>query len=112
MKRHWLLFSQVVTVLVAVWFVLVTLKPEWVNRRPASAGNVTLFEAATGATGEVMPGTPQGAPAGHVVGRKARLTTYVTVLLWAVIAGIIQSGVISIEDIDMRGVMAPSGQTP
>ena len=29
MKRYWLLFSQVVTVLFAVWFVLVTLKPEW-----------------------------------------------------------------------------------
>jgi serine protease DegQ len=57
MKRHWLLFSQVVTVLVAVWFVLVTLKPEWVNRRPASAGNVTLFETATGASGEAMPGS-------------------------------------------------------
>ena len=57
MKRHWLLFSQMVTVLVAVWFVLVTFKPEWVNRRPSSAGNVTLFEAATGASGEVMPGS-------------------------------------------------------
>lgn len=65
-----------------------------------------------GDAGTVVPGTPEGAPAGHVVGRKARLTTYVTVLLWAVIAGIIQSGVISIEDIDMRGVMDPSGQTP
>lgn len=65
-----------------------------------------------GDAGEVMPGTPQGAPAGHVVGRKARITTIVTALLWAVIAGIIQSGVISVEDIDMRGVMAPSGQTP
>ncbi len=31
MKRSWLLFSQAVTVLVAIWFVLVTLKPEWVK---------------------------------------------------------------------------------
>ena len=57
MKRHWLLFSQVVTVLVAVWFVLVTLKPEWLNRRPAAAGSVTVFEAATNAPGTVMPGS-------------------------------------------------------
>ena len=33
MKKLWLLFSQVVTVLLAVWFVLVTLKPEWLNQR-------------------------------------------------------------------------------
>ena len=57
MKRHWLLFSQVVTVLVAVWFVLVTLKPEWLNRRPVSAGNVTLFEAASSDANVVMPGS-------------------------------------------------------
>ena len=35
MKRFWLLFSQVVTVVLAVWFVLVTLKPEWLNHRPS-----------------------------------------------------------------------------
>ncbi len=35
MKRFWLLFSQSVTVLLAVWFVLVTLKPEWLNHRPS-----------------------------------------------------------------------------
>ncbi len=39
MKRAWLLFSQVVTVLVAVWFVLVTLKPDWVRGLGASGGD-------------------------------------------------------------------------
>ena len=56
MKRYWLLFSQVVTVLLAVWFVLVTLKPEWLNRR-ASLQGVTLLEAPTNAAGTVMPGS-------------------------------------------------------
>jgi serine protease DegQ len=56
MRRYWLLFSQVVTVLLAVWFVLVTLKPEWLNRR-ASLQGVTLLEAPTNATGTVMPGS-------------------------------------------------------
>ncbi|MEY4122599.1 MAG: hypothetical protein RLZZ457_1437 [Pseudomonadota bacterium] len=56
MKRHWLLFSQVVTVMVAIWFVVATLKPEWVNRRAALAG-VTLLEAASSAPGAVMPGS-------------------------------------------------------
>ena len=56
MKRYWLLFSQVVTVLLAVWFVLVTLKPEWVNRRPSLQG-VTLLEAPSNHAGAVMPGS-------------------------------------------------------
>ena len=56
MKRYWLLFSQVVTVLFAVWFVLVTLKPEWLSRRPSFQG-VTLLEAASNAPGTVMPGS-------------------------------------------------------
>ena len=56
MKRHWLLFSQIVTVLVAMWFVVATLKPEWVNRR-ASVPGVTLLEAAPSALGAVMPGS-------------------------------------------------------
>ncbi len=58
MKRQWLLFSQVVTVLVAVWFVLVTLKPEWVNARSSvAASGVTLIEAAPNASGATMPGS-------------------------------------------------------
>ena len=56
MKRYWLLFSQVVTVLFAVWFVLVTLKPEWLNRRPSLQG-VTLLEAPSNAPVAVMPGS-------------------------------------------------------
>jgi len=56
MKRYWLFFSQVVTVLLAVWFVLVTLKPEWLNRRPSLQG-VTLLEAPSNAAGTVMPGS-------------------------------------------------------
>ena len=33
MKRTWLLFAQAVTVLLAAYFVVATLKPEWLNRR-------------------------------------------------------------------------------
>ena len=32
MKRLWLLFSQSVTVLVAVYFVVATLQPDWVRQ--------------------------------------------------------------------------------
>ena len=31
MRRLWLLFSQTVTVLLAAWFIVATLKPEWLR---------------------------------------------------------------------------------
>ncbi len=36
MRRTWLIFSQAVTVALAVLFVVVTLKPEWLGRAPVS----------------------------------------------------------------------------
>lgn len=53
--------------------------------------------------GEVVPGTPPSAPADARIGRKAFITTLVAVLLWAVIAGVILSGVITIRDLDWFG---------
>ncbi len=47
MKQLWLLFSQVVTVLLATYFVLMTLKPEW-----------------SGKVQQAMPGTMAPAPEG------------------------------------------------
>ena len=44
MKRHWLLFSQTVTIWVAIWFVVATLKPQWLNRRPVLTSVVPVFE--------------------------------------------------------------------
>ncbi|WP_298925317.1 trypsin-like peptidase domain-containing protein [uncultured Ramlibacter sp.] len=47
MRRYWLFFSQAVTVLLAAWFVVTTLKPDWV-RRPASVSlstGVPLIES-------------------------------------------------------------------
>jgi Do/DeqQ family serine protease len=55
MKRLWLLFSQVVTVLLAMWFVVVTLKPQWLNRPLASS--ISLLEAVPPEPGQVMPGS-------------------------------------------------------
>jgi Do/DeqQ family serine protease len=57
MKRQWLLFSQVVTVLVAIWFVVTTLKPEWLNLRTTAVNGVTLIEAAPNVSGAPMPGS-------------------------------------------------------
>ena len=57
MKRQWLLFSQVVTVLVAMWFVVATLKPDWLSQRTSIANGVTLVEGAPSVPGAVMPGS-------------------------------------------------------
>ena len=66
MKRMWLLFAQAVTVLLALWFVLVTLKPEWVRQPTRTA--VSLLEApplpsGTSAPGSLNPAARKAAPA-------------------------------------------------
>jgi len=50
--------------------------------------------------GEVVPGTPRSAPAGAEVVSKAKITTLITVVLWAVIATVVWSGVITLRDVD------------
>jgi Do/DeqQ family serine protease len=45
MRRLWLIFSQAVTVAVAVLFVVATLKPEWLRRAPGSViPTITITE--------------------------------------------------------------------
>lgn len=46
LKRLWLFFAQVVTVLLAAWFVVATLKPEWLSQRPNTTRLVSVFESA------------------------------------------------------------------
>ena len=58
MKRLWLLFAQVVTVLLAAWFVVATLKPQWLGSLrsvPGSTGTISILEA--------PPVSPAAAPA-------------------------------------------------
>ena len=57
MRRTWLLFSQTVTVLLAAWFVVAALKPEWLNRGFATGGPVALLEAPALPAGAVPPGS-------------------------------------------------------
>jgi predicted secreted protein len=53
----------------------------------------------------IEPGTPPGAPAGDVVGWKAKLTTLIATPIWAAISGVILSGWITIADLDWFGRM-------
>jgi Do/DeqQ family serine protease len=64
MKRLWLLFAQVVTVLLAAYFVVGTLKPQWLGRdgaRPGSTGTISILEAPSPPPGTVAPGSLSGA---------------------------------------------------
>lgn len=44
MKRTWLLFSQTVTILVAAYFVVATLQPQWLDKR-ATVRGLSVIEA-------------------------------------------------------------------
>lgn len=57
-----------------------------------------------GDNGKVVPGTHSSAPETHFLKTKALITTGVAAVLWAVIAGVILSGVISINDFDWLDV--------
>lgn len=57
-----------------------------------------------GDKGKVVPGTHASAPETHYLKQKAIITTVLAAVLWAVIAGIILSGVISVNDFDWLDV--------
>jgi serine protease DegQ len=45
LKRFWLFFAQTITILLAAWFVVATLKPEWLHQRPNTGRLVSVFES-------------------------------------------------------------------
>ncbi|RST53695.1 S1C family serine protease [Variovorax sp. MHTC-1] len=58
MKRTWLLFAQAVTVMLAAYFIVATLKPEWVGRRATSLGGVvSVMEAPSANPTAIAPGS-------------------------------------------------------
>ncbi|WP_170409003.1 DUF1467 family protein [Ruegeria arenilitoris] len=60
-----------------------------------------------GDLGDIVPGTHAGAPEVHHMKKKIWITTGISVVLWAVIAGIIISGVISVRDFDWLNQLEP-----
>ena len=61
-----------------------------------------------GDLGEIVPGTHAGAPEVHDIGKKAKITTVLSLILWAVISTIILSEVITVRDLDWFDRMAPA----
>ena len=53
-----------------------------------------------GDDGEIVPGTHAGAPSNFRLKRTLVIVTIVGTIVWAIVAGIIVSGWITIEDID------------
>ena len=53
MKRLWLLFSQVATVLLAAYFVVATLKPDWLGKGGAQSNALVFSEAPAAPAGAV-----------------------------------------------------------
>lgn len=54
-----------------------------------------------GDLGEIVPGTHAGAPEVHNTRKKAWMTTWIALVLWVIIAGIIISGWVTLDDIDL-----------
>ena len=54
MKRLWLLFSQTATVLLAAYFVVMTMKPDWLNAG-SKLPSLALVEARLRRLGRYLP---------------------------------------------------------
>jgi Do/DeqQ family serine protease len=57
MKRLWLVFSQTVTVVLAAYFVVASLKPDWLGDRPPRTSTLALMEAPASNSDTVPPGS-------------------------------------------------------
>ncbi len=57
--------------------------------------------------GTVVPGTPRSAPADHLIGKKAKITSVIAIVIWAAICAVVLWGGISVNDLDVFGVMRP-----
>lgn len=63
--------------------------------------------------GQVVPGSAASAPVDPQIGRKARLTTLITLVLWLAMCALIFSEVISIRDTDVFHLLQrPSDLSP
>jgi len=62
-----------------------------------------------GDLGDIVPGTHAGAPEVHHMKKKIWITTGISIVLWAIIAGIIVSGIISVRDFDWLNQLEANG---
>ena len=62
--------------------------------------------------GFVVPGTPRSAPSDPMLGKKARITTWISIGLFVVLYLIITSGWITVDDMDIFGIRPDEFKSP
>ncbi len=60
MKRFWLIFSQSVTILLAAYFVVATLKPDWLGATRSKVAGISVMEAPASSPGIGAGAVPNG----------------------------------------------------
>jgi predicted secreted protein len=60
-----------------------------------------------GDLGKIEPGTHAGAPEVHNLKKKAKITTAIAFVIWAILTSIILSGKVSVRDLDFFDKMGP-----
>ena len=58
-----------------------------------------------GDRGDIVPGTHAGSPANPHMKRRFIITTAIATVLWGIVAGVIISGAITAQDLDVFGRM-------
>ncbi|GAB1480270.1 DUF1467 family protein [Paracoccaceae bacterium] len=58
-----------------------------------------------GDRGQVTPGTPASAPEDAMIGKKAKITTVIATVIFALLYGIITSGWVTVADMDIFGML-------
>lgn len=58
-----------------------------------------------GDRGKITPGTPASAPEDAMIGKKAKITTAIATVIFALIYGIITSGWVTVADMDIFGML-------
>ena len=66
-----------------------------------------IGEKSQSEAGDVVPGTPASAPVDPMLKRKLIWVTVITTLLWALLCGVILSGILSVRDFDIFNRMGP-----
>ena len=58
--------------------------------------------------GEIVPGTPASAPKAFDMKKKLRITTLIALVVWALVAWVITSGMITLDDLDLFKRFGPA----
>ncbi|MEM6588896.1 MAG: DUF1467 family protein [Pseudomonadota bacterium] len=61
-----------------------------------------------GDLGEIVPGTHAGSPEHHHLKKKMWITTGVALVIWGIVAGLMLTGTVTLDDIDLYKRFGPN----